>query len=193
MRLGIDVDGVLADFNTSFINRTISVTGVDLFPPRPFDIPIWDYPQHYGYGAAQVEAAWENICADPMFWAKLPLYDWTQAFLRRLNTSTDDVYFITSRLGAGPKQQTEAWLQYYGGPIYPTVLISGAKGYCCKALQIDVYIDDRDKNVIDVRTTSPATRVFLLDQPWNRTPGVTEAKGIERITNPLEMLDAIGR
>ena len=36
MVIGLDVDGVLADFNTPFIARIIQVTGRDLFPPRPF-------------------------------------------------------------------------------------------------------------------------------------------------------------
>ena len=53
MRIGFDVDGVLADFNKRFIERVIAITGRDLFPPRPFDIPTWNYPEHYGYTAEE--------------------------------------------------------------------------------------------------------------------------------------------
>ena len=193
MRIGLDIDGVFADFNVSFIERCISITGVDRFPVRPFDIPTWDYPQHYGYTAAQTEAVWENITADPLFWASLSAYPWTQTALLRLNPNEDDIYFVTSRPGVIPKQQTEAWLLANGGPLAPTVLISSLKGECALALQLDVYIDDRDKNVYDVMTISPKTRTFLLDKPWNRGDHVYDWKGIERVSSPLEMLDRIGR
>ncbi len=49
LKIGVDVDWVLANFNDSFIERVIKVTGEDKFPPRPFDITTWDYPQVYGY------------------------------------------------------------------------------------------------------------------------------------------------
>jgi hypothetical protein len=72
-------------------------------------------------------------------------------------------------------------------------LISSNKGACCKALGIEVYIDDRDVNVFDVRSQSPETQTFLLDQPWNQGVGIYDWKGIVRVKSPLEMLSAIGR
>jgi len=83
----------------------------------------------------------------------------------RLNK--DDVYFITSRPGIDAKIQTEDWL-YNAGYPHATVLISSAKGLCAQALKLDVYIDDRWENCVDVATTSLKTKVFLLDRPWNR-------------------------
>lgn len=193
MRIGIDVDGIIADFNGAFIDRVIALTDRDLFPARPFDIPIWDYPQHYGYTGDEVSAVWQNIKQDRNFWANLDPYKWTSDFLSRLDPETDDLYFITNRMGVSPKQQTERWLWRNQGPLSPTVLITAMKGWTARSLDLDVYIDDRDLNVIDVRTVAPKTRTFILDQPWNRVASLSEFKGIERITNPLEMLKAIGR
>jgi len=192
MRIGIDVDGVLADFNERFIERTIDVTGTDLFPPRPFDIPTWNYPEHYGYDHNQVSAVWESIKADREFWFGLSPYGWTREFLRRLRED-DDVYFITNRPGLLTKTQTEDWLRLYEGPVLPTVLVSSMKGFCARALDLDAYIDDRDVNVVDVRIVSPKTRTFILGQPWNRTDILTAEKGIERVSRPLDFLTAIGR
>jgi len=193
MRLGIDVDGVAANFNASFIPRCIRVTGRDLFPHRPFPIPLWDYPQHYGYSEAEVRLVWEEITKDERFWADLPVYSWTRDFLGCLEgrASVDDVYFITSRPGVYAKHQTEEWIAKHGGPRRPTVLISSEKGLCAKALRLDAYIDDRDKNVIDVRTEAPYSRTFLLDHPWNRTFEAS-AKGIERIDVPNDMFRHLG-
>jgi uncharacterized HAD superfamily protein len=192
MRIGIDIDGVLADFNESFIRRTVTVTNRDMFPPRPFDIPIWDYPQHYGYTEAEVSAVWKTIVEDSMFWAYLTPYPTTKPFLQKLNPEKDDLYFITSRPGIIAKQQTEAWIRYYGGPVSPTVLISSMKGECARALDLEAYIDDRDKNVLNVRAYSSTTRVYILDQPWNREETVYDWKGIVRVTSPLDMLTDLG-
>lgn len=189
MRIGFDVDGVLADFNTGFIKRVIHVTGVDLFPPRPFDIPMWDYPQHYGYTEAQVNAVWENIKADATFWRRLPEYPGTESFLfgtiESLDREGNDVYFITSRPGIAAKKQTENWIRAAGlNWMEPTVLISSAKGLCAHALRLDIYVDDRWENCLDVVATSEGTKVYLLDQPWNQE---RSHPAIERISSLQEM------
>lgn len=168
-RLGFDVDGVLADFNTSFILRVIDVTGRDLFPPRPFDIPTWDYPQFYGYTEQEMDTVWKSITADIYFWENLTEYpDTSQALqaISRQSHSGDDIYFITSRPGLRAKRQTEKWLRGHGLSDRPTVLISSHKGLCAAALKLDAYIDDRWENTLDVAQTH--TQTYLLTRPWNQ-------------------------
>lgn len=190
-RIGFDIDGVLADFNTAFIQRVIKVTGQDFFPPRPFDIPTWDYPQFYGYLPAQVDEVWQDITADESFWLKLPAYPEANEALRRLTQETlvgNDVYFITSRPGAVAKWQTEAWLSAHGFDETPTVLISSAKGLCARALKLDLYIDDRWENALDVAvTTGSGCRTCLVDRPWNQDHQDHEAHGIARVLSALSV------
>lgn len=178
MRIGVDIDGVLADFNASFINRVIAVTGRDLFPPRPFEIPTWNYPEFYGYTQKETSLVWENVKNDPWFWGDLPAYETTAAAIEcldRQHRRGDDIYYITSRPGIAAKWQTERWLHNQWqraskrSPVF-TVLISSAKGLCAQALQLDRYIDDRWENVCDVATTSPC-KAYLLDRSWNRENG----------------------
>jgi hypothetical protein len=196
-RLAFDVDGVFANFNVAFIERVKEVTGKDLFGPSPVVITTWDYPQTFGYSTRDLTAVWQNIEADGQFWAMLPPYEDASRYLTRIHDqcAMDDVYFITSRPGYNAKAQTEAWLMIWGGFIAPTVLISSNKGECCHALNIDAYIDDRDKNVFDVRSISPKTRTFLQDQPWNRNDYAYDQrmKGVERVYSVGEMLNALGR
>ena len=182
MKIGIDVDGVLADFNKAFIDRTVQVVGKDLFPIRPFDIPCWDYPQHFGYTNPECSTVWENVKQDDTFWYQLFPYDGVPEFLSQLNSAEHDIYFITNRPGVYVKSQTESWLEFHNFGLqteafsYPTVLISAEKGLCAKALGLDLYIDDRTENCLDVNHMSPKTRVVMLARPWN-----TEQNGIARL------------
>lgn len=187
MRLGIDVDGILADFNTAFIPRVITVTGRDLFPPRPFDIPVWDYPAHYGYSKEENTAVWKSITADRYFWYDLEPYDDIAASIVYLGNKAaqgHDLYFITSRPGLAAKAQTEAWLynQFRQCDLYRnlpaiTVLISSAKGLCARALQLDAYIDDRWENCLEVAVP---TKTCLLHRSWNAEQA-HDAMGIHRV------------
>lgn len=194
MKIGIDIDGVLADFNASFIDRVIEVTGVDRFPARPFDIPTWDYPSVYGYTDGEITRVWQILTKDQTFWARLNPLPGARAFLAKASEASGahDLYFITSRPGIRAKQQTESWLWMNGGPLLPTVLISSMKGWCARALELDAYLDDRDKNVVDTRRANPGGYTFLLDQPWNRTPVASSEPGIIRITRSVEFLERFG-
>lgn len=181
MKIGIDIDGVLADFNQSFIERCIAVTGRNLFPPD-YIPTCWDYPQSLGYTKEETDAVWADIVVDPTFWESLIPYDEARMFLLQLPemVKKHDVYFITSRPGIQAKLQTENWLHYQSADFFwqPTVLICSNKGAAAIALNLDVYIDDRDVNVEDVvecraiREKSKGivgckTRVLLLNRLWN--------------------------
>lgn len=196
MRLGIDVDGVLADFNTAFIDRVIAVTGRDLFPPRPFDIPTWNYPEHYGYTADETTTIWESIKADDAFWALLPEYADTRDLLERLWSMRwdHDIYFITARPGVQAKQQTEHWL-HHGGYDNPTVLITSHKGLAAQTLGLHAYVDDRWENALDAagvhwKGEAPKTRSFLLTRPWNAANDCA-GTAVTRVHSVAAFLDAV--
>lgn len=168
MRVGVDIDGVLANFNASYIERCITVTGKDLFPPRPFDILTWNYPESYGYTNEEVSSVWEDIKSDGYFWEDLLAYPNTAEALRRLDTEElagSEIYYITARPGIYVKHQTEIWLQKQF-PVHgvSTVLISSHKGLCAAALKLDRYIDDKPENVLE---TSLHCRTYLMNRPWN--------------------------
>ncbi len=170
MKVGVDVDGVLADFNSGYIERTVQVTGVDLFPPRPFAIPCWKFPEHYGYTGRQMRAVWKSIKEDATFWLRLGDYPETQGdidYLQRLVNQGADLYFITARPGVNAKVQTETWL-WDRGLISPTVLMSKHKGLCALALGLDVYMDDKWENVYDVLSEGTECAIALRDRPWNQ-------------------------
>ncbi len=183
MRYGIDIDGVLANFQYEYNESIISVTGKDLFPPRPFDAEMWFYPEHYGYTEHEMANVWRAIKEDRSFWSRLPTYPETQSalsFLSHRMDHGDDVYFITDRPGLDAKVQTEGWLEMHWPIQYTpplTVILSSRKDLCAEALNLDFYIDDRDVNVQSVAQLRnfhdgrfvERTRTFLLDRSWNQS------------------------
>lgn len=201
VKIGIDIDGVLANFNPKYIDLIIKTTGKDLFPPRPFEIKTWSYPSTYGYTFTDEELTWNKILNNDTFWFALPAYDWTAEAIDQLHGRSirgDFVYFITSRPGVYAKQQTEDWLRTHNSILrpsgwrdyVPTVLITSEKGSAAKLLDLDYYIDDKMENCEDVIGRSPKTQVYIMDQPWNRER-ISSYKNMIRVDSPLTFLKDI--
>lgn len=190
MKIGIDIDGVLANFNMPFAERLAKVTGKDLCPPRPFDPTEWNWPGAFGYSEIEVNQTWEVVHANPNFWAALPAMAGATEALFALeqhgSEHDDEVYFVTARSGVAVKKQTERWLQ----GVLPstddyTVLVTPLKGLACAALQLDCYIEDNWVNALSVAQTK--TRSYLCTRTWNATHD-TDHTGVIRVSTVEEML-----
>lgn len=171
MRIGFDVDGVLADFSNTYLRLVIKVTGRNLFHPGDGDdAPCWNWDTYRGYTKEEQRAVWDAIIGDKRgFWRNLPPLPGAEvlgmciADLERRH----DIYFVTSRVGEGAKRESEAWLRQHVGLDHPTVLISSGKGLCAAGLKLDAYIDDNYHNILDVATMRPECKSFLLNKRYN--------------------------
>jgi 5'(3')-deoxyribonucleotidase len=169
MTIGIDIDGVLADFVSGYSELVRKDLDIQLPPVSNTYPPVWDFDYAAGVTIAQRMELFAKV-ANTEFWGKLnpmkeALYVLDQ--LTRLRFEGHHIYFITDRSGARAKFLTERWLSLHG-MNNPTVLLSSDKGPVAKGLKLDVYIDDRPKNVEEVKRSSPDTRVYVLDAPYNR-------------------------
>lgn len=177
MKIGFDVDGVLAEFCRAYEQRFIDLTGRNTFAPFEPEVgpKSWDWPVDlYGYTKAEESAVWEGIRNDPMFCVSLPphadmtlLMQWYTANTWKAHNK-HDVYFITSRVGPFAKAATEFWLKLFNIPTPTVLIVSGRdKGIVAKALKLDLFVED---NLDNANTIAAAgVKSYLIDRAYNRT------------------------
>jgi hypothetical protein len=185
VRLAIDVDGVLADWNTGFLKALRETSGrylgPSLLPQSYFLPPTWDWPEALGYTPDEIARAWAHTREEMFWWSDLRALPGAGAFLSRLsdvqNMEGWEVYFITSRGCHEPngtgfiKQQTEEWLEDLAVDC-PTVIVRAQhKGDICAALRLDGLIDDKPSHLHEARRACGAGfRTWLRAAPYNVEP-----------------------
>jgi len=207
-RVGIDVDGVLAQFDRPFAYLLKELGCPVDFPTHDPQFPNqWDWDVAYMKDAgmddeaiAALQAkAWTAVKRSTAFWCTLPEYPTTRQDLLYLRACIEngwDVYFLTARPGITAKFQTEAWLASKGIkiPFVPTVLITENahvnKPRMCKALELDAIIDDRPSNLAGI--VDPTHR-FLMQRPWNRDHTLTDVIEVTTVKDMLQLtLERLG-
>ncbi len=185
MNIAFDIDGVLANFTDAYAKRLVKVSGENLLP-TPLTIPNWDWDKHYGYTADQINATWENIIADGLFWQKLDPLAEPEVFSRiNVLSKFHPVYFITNRVGKNCKQQTEKFL-YTQGIYYPTVLIASNKKPIIDSLKIDFFIDDRLETMNELAPLKKP-HFYLKDTTYNQTGRADGVTAVTDVKNALEL------
>lgn len=187
-RMGFDLDGIFCDFNYSYRQLFIAVTGKDLFPPewaerKNIYPPVWDYELHFGYTKTERSDVWKRIRMSKCFWEELSPYEDNLLPFRDYildSDRNDEIYFITTRPGTCVKAQTESWL-YINGLDNPTVLLSDYKGHIAFGLDLHCFVDDKLENILSVQEHSPSTRVYLVDKLYNRAGRNDKIKVIDNM------------
>lgn len=165
MKIGLDIDGVLAKFDQPFARLLTELTGK---PCDVVDPDCWEWPRKYGFSDAEESAAWTWISAHPEWWGSLPAYADAKAPYDFHSGEDHEFFFITARTGKkGVRRITEEWLQEKLGIRFPCTLLTKEKGLVCHALGIDVFVDDKPVNCTQIKFFSPKTRVYLRQRPHN--------------------------
>lgn len=189
MNIILDIDGCLADF----------ILGFTTLANKMFNTPIIPTREHKAWGSfpgltQEMESTvWEEIKSSNRFWYNLtPLvsprvFSWIDSFSQRGH----DVYFVTSRLGAYAKQQTEDWLMSQG-VLDPTVIVSSKKGEIASAVGADYCLDDKAENAWCVAWMAPKTQACLLDRIYNHyDPNAFGSHRVKRVQTVEEFLDIV--
>ena len=170
-RIGIDLDGVLANFIRGF-------TGViaTLFPEAgiiPRDHKDLQYYDDFGPGvtAEMVAAAWDVVNRDGSFWSTLPALcnGMEQGALLSLSLQ-HDLYALTTRpqnAGRSIAAQCRQWMKFHGLE-YAGLSVCADKWLVGASLKLTHYLDDTPKEISKLRWALDGCQCFLLDQPYNR-------------------------
>lgn len=167
MRLGVDIDDVIADFTASVLN----FAGVR--PDRYKDIITYDYKPVIADFKQQV---WNHVKDSEQFWLTLPPIE------RHIPSCC--VLYLTARYCSD--DVTKEWLKRNGLPLLPIVNVNhvhcGTERDVSKTEKmlehgLDGLVDDKDKHFLDAVKVRPNS--FLVSRPWNK--GVVTPQRIFRL------------
>ena len=210
MRIAFDLDGVLADLHGSFANAAIqlfpeldrSIVGSPEIGASPPDLE--EFPTEIAAAPvanvsltnAQSAAVWRELSATTNFWESLDEIE--PGLVKELATVAEErrweVLFITSRpraQGRTVQRQTQRWLEAKGFPMPSTYVVHGSRGQIAKALHIDVVVDDRPENCLDVELESRAAAILVWRGARGSVPASVGRMGVSVVPTVQACLDVL--
>lgn len=180
MKIGLDIDGVLADSDPAFRAHM-----KELFQ-RPFfrkDVVCFDYQQCFSFTATQFNLFWDTFTKQGK-WEKIKIMPGVKPFLAHFRTK--DIYVLTAR-PLELKKQTMAWLKRNRITCNKLIFMSRESKHhdvLLHKLKFDYFIEDRfefSKDLADL-----GIKVLLLNYPWNKQfggyPGITRVNNWNKIS-----------
>ena len=189
IRVGFDVDGVIANFNKTFRETAARIEGGGGSHDR-------SDPAGRALAADAMKRVWDHISRTSQWWLQLEAYE-PEQIQRLYRTSRErrwEVYFMTTRpssAGETTQFQTQWWLECNGFPLPSVLTVPGSRGDAANALKLDIVVDDRLTNCVDIIAASRAKAVLLLrrDDPTVRDQAL--ARGIGVVNTLAAALEAI--
>ena len=199
MRIAFDLDGVLADLHSAFARTAITLfpeldraamaaPDIGASPPVEEDsgepeVPSAPQESPVPLNSRQTDAVWKRLRATVDFWQGLDEIE--SGAIARLAAIADErgweVLFITSRpssAGATVQRQSQRWLERMGFPLPSVYVVHGSRGAVAEALHLDVVVDDRPDNCLDVVLGSKAGAVLIWRGPESKVPASAKRLGI---------------
>jgi hypothetical protein len=208
MRLGFDLDGTVADLQGALAREAGRLfPGVD-----PGTLPRSLAPQTEGAASAEAAAGprfsmsalssrqqselWDAACARVNFWETLDeIEPGSLARLSRLARERRwEVIFLTSRpetRGDTAQLQSHRWLSACGFELPSVFVVHGSRGKIAASLGLDVLVDDRPENCLDIAIDSTARAVLVWRGGEDTVPGSARQLGIGSVSSIAQCLDIL--
>jgi hypothetical protein len=211
MRIAFDLDGVLADLHRSFAASALRLfpeldAAVVASPDAGSSPPVGDIaaeaeldigePRTRPLGGAQSAAVWRQLCSADNFWESLAEIE--TGAIKRLATVANDhrweLIFLTSRPhapGRTVQRQSQLWLERHGFPLPSVYVVQGSRGRIAAALDLDVVVDDRPDNCLDVALESKARAILVWRESMAGVPPSAKRLGIGVVPSVGACLDLL--
>jgi len=160
LRIGIDVDGVIADFRTAFHAAAVRCLRRDVADSE-------DAESAGPLSPEDVRRVWDYVARTQNWWMDVPPYEPDQiARLYSLTRAREwEVFFMTRRppsAGDSVQFQTQWWIERFGFYLPAVLTVPGSRGDIANGLRLDIMIDDQVLNCIEVISSAPAKALLML-------------------------------
>lgn len=139
---------------------------------------------------------WRHVATVENFWETL---DETEpGIVDRLATLAAsrrwEVIFLTKRprtLGATAQLQSQRWLSSKGFALPSVYVVTGSRGKIAASLDLDVVVDDRPENCLDVAVDSKARAILVWRDDEKALPAGARRLGIGVVRSVNDCLDIL--
>jgi hypothetical protein len=211
LRIGFDMDGVLADLNAALarealrlfpgIEATASPVAGTLAPAAtdpgaPGGDPAEVSPASLRLTQRQERQLWDTVKAIENFWETLE--ETEPGIVARLHETARarrwEVIFLTSRprcAGDIVQLQSQRWLERRGFALPSLYVVSTSRGRIAHSLELDVVVDDRPENCLDVALDSKARAILIWRGDEGGVPTSARRLGIGGVSSVGACLDLL--
>lgn len=211
LRIGFDLDGVLADMEMALVREAEKLFGSktvrtpersaaiaqasmsDLVPEEVTENAPLRHELHLT--ARQRRQLWRHVSAIQDFWESLDEVE--PGVVSRLATLAAErrweVMFVTRRprtAGATSQVQSQRWLETRGYRMPSVYVVSASRGLIAAALTLDIVVDDTPENCVDVASDSKARTIAVI-RNQSAPPAALRAMGIHLVRSTHECLDLL--
>jgi hypothetical protein len=210
MRLGFDLDGTVADMQSALAREarrlfpdldptSLPRSAAPEGPPADATAAVPDAALSRSIGvlsARQQSELWRLVCAQENWWERLDEIE-PGALARLFEVVTRrrwEVIFLTSRpetTGDTAQLQSYRWLMSKGFSSPSVFVVHGSRGKIAAALQLDVLVDDRPENCLDVAIDSSARPILIWRGDEGKVPASARQLGIGSVASIAECLEIL--
>jgi uncharacterized protein len=199
LRIAFDLDGVLADMESVLARHAAALfRNADAMDADNDEGPPPDAPAvTLNLSTRQQRRLWRHVQSIENFWESLPeLEPGVVAALASMAAEKRwEVIFLTKRpetAGRTAQLQTQRWLAAKGFPLPSVFVVQGSRGRVASSLALDIVIDDRIENCLDVVVDSTARAILVWRDSQERLPGSARRLGIGVVKSTRECLRLLG-
>lgn len=212
LRVAFDLDGTVADMYSALSREAEKLFGQDQLAttvkkkPAPAkvkgeaskeeDATTNLAMEELHLTARQQMQLWDHVRKIENFWTTLPELE--PGIIARIAKAALErrweVIFLTTRpstAGELTQMQSQRWLDAHGFQ-YPSVyVVQRSRGKIADALQIDIFVDDRPENCLDIAVESKAKVVLIWHgNPKDVPPGASRL-GVRAVTSISEAVTLV--